>query len=114
MKRMEQQLRRTPSPVLRIPEALLKYTVLFEIEATHGMSAAVQTIPRNEGQNQDTDLPIIKAFLNLLVVWIWIGTGIVVLGAKVALMPNGRMTLVASPASGAVSELSEALGSSSQ
>jgi cytochrome c-type biogenesis protein CcmF len=48
-----------------------------------------------EGQNQDTGQPIIKAFLNPLVIWIWIGAVIVVLGTLVALMPNRRAAIAA-------------------
>ncbi len=54
-----------------------------------------------EGPNQDTGLPIIKAFLNPLVIWIWIGAVVVGLGTLVALTPSRRTALVASPASGA-------------
>jgi cytochrome c-type biogenesis protein CcmF len=52
-----------------------------------------------EGQNQDTGLPIIKAFLNPLVIWIWIGACIVLLGTLVALTSNLRATLVPQSAS---------------
>ena len=41
-----------------------------------------------EGKNPDTDKPIIKAFLNPLMNWIWIGVLIVVFGTFVALVPN--------------------------
>ncbi len=41
-----------------------------------------------EGRNPDTDNPIIKAFLNPLIAWIWIGVGIVVIGTLFALAPN--------------------------
>lgn len=41
-----------------------------------------------EGKNPDTGHPIIKAFINPLVVWIWIGILVVVLGTAVALVPN--------------------------
>ncbi len=41
-----------------------------------------------EGQDQDSGLPVIKAFLNPLVLWIWIGVGIVLVGTLVALTPN--------------------------
>jgi cytochrome c-type biogenesis protein CcmF len=41
-----------------------------------------------EGQDQDSGLPIIKAILNPLVIWIWIGACIVLLGALVALLPD--------------------------
>jgi cytochrome c-type biogenesis protein CcmF len=43
-----------------------------------------------EGENRDSGLPIIKAFLNPLVLWIWIGAGIVCFGALVALTPSLR------------------------
>ena len=67
-----------------------------------------------EGQNQDTGLPIIKAFLNPLVLWIWIGTGIVLLGTLVALTPNLRVRPVANSASDAAALLRLAAGSSSR
>ena len=41
-----------------------------------------------EGTNPDTGQPIIKAFLNPLVGWIWFGLVIMVMGTFVALMPN--------------------------
>jgi len=41
-----------------------------------------------EGQNQDTGRPIIKAHLNPLVSWIWIGVLVMILGTVVALVPN--------------------------
>ncbi len=40
------------------------------------------------GRNQDSNRPIIKAFLNPLIVWIWIGVLIVVAGTGFALVPN--------------------------
>ncbi len=49
-----------------------------------------------EGQNQDTGLPIIKAFLNPLVIWIWIGAVVVLVGTLVALTPNRRTAIAAS------------------
>ena len=41
-----------------------------------------------EGKNPDTDKPIIKVFINPLIVWIWIGVAIVVFGTFLALVPN--------------------------
>ncbi|MGB8477513.1 MAG: cytochrome c-type biogenesis CcmF C-terminal domain-containing protein [Acidobacteriaceae bacterium] len=41
-----------------------------------------------EGQDPDSGLPVIKAFLNPLVLWIWIGAVIVFLGTLVALAPS--------------------------
>jgi cytochrome c-type biogenesis protein CcmF len=47
-----------------------------------------------EGKNPETDKPIIKAFLNPLIAWIWIGVGIVVVGTLIALAPNMTRTAV--------------------
>ncbi len=41
-----------------------------------------------EGTNPDTGRPIIKAFLNPLVSWIWAGLAILVFGTLVALVPS--------------------------
>ena len=41
-----------------------------------------------EGTNPDTGQPIIKAFLNPLVSWIWAGVVLIVLGTFVALVPS--------------------------
>lgn len=41
-----------------------------------------------EGQDQNTGRPIIKAHLNPLVMWIWIGVWVMVLGTILALFPN--------------------------
>jgi len=41
-----------------------------------------------EGRDQTTGLPIIKAFLNPLVMWIWVGLSVVVFGTVVALVPS--------------------------
>jgi cytochrome c-type biogenesis protein CcmF len=46
------------------------------------------------GTSQDTQLPVIHAFLNPLVKWIWFGGVIVVFGTLVALLPNRRAVLV--------------------
>jgi cytochrome c-type biogenesis protein CcmF len=43
-----------------------------------------------EGANPDTDQPIIKAFLNPLVSWIWIGVLLMIFGTLVALTPKQR------------------------
>jgi cytochrome c-type biogenesis protein CcmF len=48
-----------------------------------------------EGKNPDTDKPIIKAFLNPLMNWIWIGVLIVVAGTFLALVPNLARVAVA-------------------
>jgi cytochrome c-type biogenesis protein CcmF len=41
-----------------------------------------------EGTNPDTGQPIIKAFLNPLVGWIWIGLLVIVFGTIIALVPS--------------------------
>ena len=41
-----------------------------------------------EGTNPDTGQPIIKAFLNPLVGWIWAGLVVLVFGTLVALVPS--------------------------
>ena len=41
-----------------------------------------------EGLNQDTGHPILKAHVNPLVMWIWLGVWIILLGTGLALVPN--------------------------
>jgi cytochrome c-type biogenesis protein CcmF len=51
-----------------------------------------------EGQNQDTGRPILKAHLNPLVMWIWVGVLVMVFGTAVSLVPNAtavRLTAAA-------------------
>jgi cytochrome c-type biogenesis protein CcmF len=50
-----------------------------------------------EGKNETTGKPIIKAHLNPLVPWIWIGLIIMVFGTVVALVPNAATVKVAVP-----------------
>ena len=47
-----------------------------------------------EGRNNQTDHPIIKAFINPLVNWIWIGVLIIVMGTGMALVPNAASVTV--------------------
>ena len=51
-----------------------------------------------EGQNQDTGHPIIKAHLNPLVSWLWIGVLVMMFGTVVALMPNAAPVQATAPA----------------
>jgi cytochrome c-type biogenesis protein CcmF len=57
-----------------------------------------------EGRDGTNGLPIIKAFLNPLVMWIWVGLSVVVFGTLVAMVPSlnpARATvLVPAPRSG--------------
>jgi cytochrome c-type biogenesis protein CcmF len=48
------------------------------------------------GVSPETELPVIHAYLNPLVKWIWFGGAIVVLGTLVALLPNRKSVLVLS------------------
>ena len=50
------------------------------------------------GRSPDTQQPVIHAYLNPLVKWIWFGGVIVVFGTLVALLPNRRAVLVLSGA----------------
>ncbi len=46
------------------------------------------------GDSGDTQLPVVHAYLNPLVKWIWLGGVVVVFGTLVALLPNRRAVLV--------------------
>jgi cytochrome c-type biogenesis protein CcmF len=46
------------------------------------------------GMSPETQLPVIHAYLNPLVKWIWFGGVVVVFGTLVALLPNRRVVLV--------------------
>jgi cytochrome c-type biogenesis protein CcmF len=50
-----------------------------------------------EGVNQDTGRPIIKAHLNPMVPWIWLGVIVMVLGTISALIPNAAPVRVTAP-----------------
>ena len=50
-----------------------------------------------EGENLDTGKPIIKAHLNPLVMWIWVGVWIIIAGTIIAMVPNSA-ALVRVPA----------------
>jgi cytochrome c-type biogenesis protein CcmF len=52
-----------------------------------------------EGQNQDTGRPIIKAHLNPLVSWIWVGVLVMIFGTVVALVPNAASVRLMVPVS---------------
>jgi cytochrome c-type biogenesis protein CcmF len=50
------------------------------------------------GHDQDTGAPIIRAHLNPLVIWIWIGVPLVLAGTVIALIPNYQATKLVAPA----------------
>jgi cytochrome c-type biogenesis protein CcmF len=60
-----------------------------------------------EGRNAQTDHPIIKALINPLVNWIWIGVFVVVLGTGMALVPNAALVTVQVPKAEAVAAMEE-------
>jgi cytochrome c-type biogenesis protein CcmF len=51
-----------------------------------------------EGINQTTGRPILKAHLNPLVMWIWIGVLVMIFGTITALVPNAAAARVTAPA----------------
>jgi cytochrome c-type biogenesis protein CcmF len=61
---------------------------------------AIQSSPLRDlylvyaGRSPDTNNPVIHAYLNPLVKWIWFGGVVVVLGTILAMMPNRRPALV--------------------
>jgi cytochrome c-type biogenesis protein CcmF len=55
------------------------------------------------GRSPESDQPVIHAYLNPLVKWIWLGGVIVVLGTGLALLPNRQAVLVARAAAQKVS-----------
>jgi len=48
----------------------------------------------NAGRSPEPNLPVIPAYLNPLVKWIWFGGLVVVLGTLLALLPNRQAVLV--------------------
>ncbi len=50
------------------------------------------------GTNPDTNQPVIHAYLNPLVKWIWLGGAVVVFGTILALLPNRQAVMVLSSA----------------
>jgi cytochrome c-type biogenesis protein CcmF len=73
-------------------------------EVTETM-VAVQSKPLHDlyivyaGRSPESGKPVIHAYLNPLVKWIWFGGIVVVLGTGIALLPNRRAALVLQPAS---------------
>jgi cytochrome c-type biogenesis protein CcmF len=77
---------------------------VFETNQETGTMVAIYSTLREDlyvvyaGQSPDNKLPVIHAYLNPLVKWIWFGGVVVVFGTLVALMPNRRAVLVLSGA----------------
>jgi cytochrome c-type biogenesis protein CcmF len=72
----------------------------FQTNEQSGTMVAIYSTLREDlyvvyaGQDPETQTPVIHAFLNPLVKWIWLGGLVVVLGTLVTLMPNRRAVLV--------------------
>jgi cytochrome c-type biogenesis protein CcmF len=60
-----------------------------------------------EGHNTQTDHPIIKAIINPLVNWIWIGVLVLIFGTGMALVPNAALVTVQVPKAAAVAAMEE-------
>ncbi|MGB2621463.1 MAG: heme lyase CcmF/NrfE family subunit [Candidatus Acidiferrum sp.] len=73
---------------------------VFQTNGETGTMVAIYSTLREDlyvvyaGQSPDSKLPVIHAYLNPLVKWIWFGGVIVVFGTLVALLPNRRAVLV--------------------
>ena len=66
-----------------------------------------------EGLNQDTGHPILKAHINPLVMWIWLGVWVIIGGTVLALVPNAQTQVrvaVAKPISTAATPTAVATG----
>src|ERR1700738_1783808 len=72
----------------------------FQTNQESGTMVAIYSTLRDDlyvvyaGQSPETQTPVIHAYLNPLVKWIWLGGLVVVLGTLVTLMPNRRAVLV--------------------
>src|SRR5216684_2331413 len=72
----------------------------FDTTAENGTMVAIYSTLKEDlyvvyaGSSPDTQLPVIHAYLNPLVKWIWLGGVVVVFGTLVAMLPNRRAVLV--------------------
>jgi len=72
----------------------------FQANEQNGTMVAIYSTLKEDlyvvyaGENPETQMPVIHAFLNPLVKWIWFGGVFVVFGTLVALLPNRRAVLV--------------------
>lgn len=62
---------------------------------------------RYDGFNTQTDRPIITVFVNPLVMWIWVGVIVIVLGTCIALVPNAAQLKSSVPVTVKVRDLGE-------
>src|SRR5438132_19436 len=72
----------------------------FETTTENGTMVAIYSTLKEDlyvvyaGNSPETELPVVHAYLNPLVKWIWLGGAVVVFGTLVALLPNRRAVLV--------------------
>ncbi len=75
---------------------------IFKTDQPSGTMVAIYSTLKEDlyvvyaGQSPETQMPVIHAYLNPLVKWIWFGGAVVVLGTLVALLPNRKAVLVLS------------------
>ena len=89
----------------------------FQTNEQSGTMVAIYSTLREDlyvvyaGQSPDNQLPVIHAYLNPLVKWIWLGGVVVVLGTIVTLLPNRRalLALAAAPKPAVVPALAQPL-----
>ena len=83
----------TMTPERRFYKSSRQSSTMPDIRSTLGEDLYVVF----EGLNQDSGHPILKAHLNALVMWIWIGVWLMLIGTVVALLPNapapGRVSI---------------------
>ena len=100
--RMLIEVMRDNKPVMMLyPER--RFFLVNENEPAGTMVAIYSTLREDlyvvyAGLNPETQAPVIHAYLNPLVKWIWLGGVVVVLGTLVTLLPNRRAVLVLSQA----------------
>src|SRR5438046_4558247 len=72
----------------------------FETTTENGTMVAIYSTLKEDlyvvyaGNSPETELPVVHAYLNPLVKWIWLGGAVVVFGTLVARVPNGRAVRV--------------------
>jgi len=72
----------------------------FQSNEQSGTMVAIYSTLREDlyvvyaGRSPDTNVPVIHAYLNPLVKWIWFGGLVVVMGTLLALVPNRQPVLV--------------------
>jgi cytochrome c-type biogenesis protein CcmF len=98
--RMLVEVLRDKKPMMMLYPEKRRFTTTVE----NGTMVAIYSTLKEDlyvvyaGTSPDTQLPVLHAYLNPLVKWIWFGGVVVVFGTLVALLPNRRAVLVLSGA----------------